>query len=243
MSELTNVIQQTSDYDKFSFLSNNREYNRKHVENLKKAFVENGNLTMVQPILVNENYEIIDGQHRFVAAQELGQPLFYTMVSGLGIENALSMNILHRSWTSEDYARSYALSGKKGYIDYLNLREEFPFASHSIMLSYIANAVRQTPHKKFREGDLVIEDLVTVRQRLENLGEIREIAPMHTSTHFAEALLKIMNSDLYKQAQMVAKLKTYPNRLQRFASTSDYLKALEDLYNFRNTEANHIRLY
>jgi hypothetical protein len=67
-------IQVTSDYDQFVIMEANREQNRGHIEAIKAAFGEMGNLTRVQPILVNERFEIIDGQHRFIACKELGEP-------------------------------------------------------------------------------------------------------------------------------------------------------------------------
>ena len=36
------------------------------------------------PIIVNENYEIIDGQHRYSASKELGLPIRYIVGEGYG---------------------------------------------------------------------------------------------------------------------------------------------------------------
>ena len=69
----------TKDYEKFSIKSYNRNLNRNHINELKEKFATIGYKDYL-PILVNENYEIIDGQHRFVACKESGLPIVYQVI-------------------------------------------------------------------------------------------------------------------------------------------------------------------
>lgn len=82
--ELSNVVQQTQEYDKFSLLSANRDISKGHVQSLKASIEKLGNITEKVPIIVNQNLEIIDGQHRFQALKELGLPVFYIVADGMG---------------------------------------------------------------------------------------------------------------------------------------------------------------
>lgn len=242
---LANVVQSSTDYDKFEFLVANRAQSRGHIEAIKRSFEENGNLTLVQPILINEKFQIIDGQHRFTACSELGEPIYYTMVPGLGVSEARSMNILHRNWTSDDYAASYANTGDKNYQTYLKLKEDYG-VSHSILLAYIANSNNHSERvfKNFREGNLVVEDVEKTKQRLDNLAEIGQYTDLVKSRNFALGMLRMMASENYDQKRMVSKVVLYgESQLKNYTNMSDTLHQLEEIYNFRQTEANRVRLY
>ena len=73
---------------------NPKELNTKEYENVKKSLEING---YAQPILVREDgdgFEIIDGQHRFLAAKELGYSEIYIYNAGqISDEDAKSMTI------------------------------------------------------------------------------------------------------------------------------------------------------
>lgn len=240
-----NVVQETSNYDQFSFLNDNRMTVPGHVANLKKAFEEVGNLTKVQPILVNERYEIIDGQHRFQAARELQEPIFFTMLPGLRIENARHMNILHRTWNLDDFGASYAAAGNEDYIVYNMLKEDYG-VNNSVLLSYALNDYNPTgAFSKFRKGDFTIGDLESTKYRLERLSQALEAVPhLKKDRSFALAYLKVQNTTGFDQARMLRKLNQVGESVvRRFANMADYLRALEEVYNFQISEANRLRLY
>lgn len=173
-----NIVQNTKQYDKFNLMSTNRQINRGHVELLKQSFTENGNLTMVQPILVNERHQIIDGQHRFQACKELEVPIYFTMVEGVGISHARSMNILQKNWTTIDFAYSYANEGRQAYKNFVGLVEDYPDFGHSVLLTYLYNGEFKGIFGAFRKGDLIFPDatVAEARQRLDLLSEATEIA-------------------------------------------------------------------
>jgi len=69
----------TYDYEIFKRMRGNRILNNSHVKNLVKSMKEK---YLPQPILVNKDMEIIDGQHRFAAAEELNLPIHYLIIDG-----------------------------------------------------------------------------------------------------------------------------------------------------------------
>jgi hypothetical protein len=241
---MENTILSTRNYDIFKFLHNNRELARGHVEALRKAFEETGNLTRVQPILVNENMQIIDGQHRFTVAKELGEPIFYIVSPGLTVTDARSMNILHRNWTIDDFARSYADGGDSNYIRYLILLDTFN-VSHTTLLSYINNEKKERQYSEFRAGDFSFtsEQQDAAIDKLSKLTEILEFLPVGRDNHFTLAYLQVLNVPDFNQKRMLTKAKRLGGQFKRYATIVDYLRALEELYNYQHTEANRVRLY
>lgn len=241
MDSTTPKIEKTRDYNKFKMLDANRETNRGHIESLKESFNTIGNLTRTQPILVNEKLEIIDGQHRFVAASELKEEVFYVVQGGLTVNDARQINILHRTWMAEDYARSYAASGLEDYITYLTLREDYPDFGHSIILA----AEYSNSHaifKIFREGDFKIEDLNSLREKLDLLMSLRELVGFMTK-YMGAAFLSIIGNPRYDHLRMLRKLKESPDALLRISSVEGNLRQIEELFNTGLHQNNRVRFF
>ena len=69
-------------------------------------------------IIVNENYEIIDGQHRFDVIKELGLPLNYVICGGYGLNEVHILNQNSKTWNVDDYLDGYCLLGYTDYLKY-----------------------------------------------------------------------------------------------------------------------------
>lgn len=242
-STLQNVVQVTSDYDQFKLIDANRNINRPHVEAIKASFVENGNFTKAQPVLINEKLEVIDGQHRLIACKELGEPVFYTMVPGLRVDNARKMNILHRQWRGIDYLKSYAREGRKAYTELLVLHEEYPTIALSTLLIYASGHQVSGYNRDFRSGDTQQFNITEARNRLDNLEELCQASPAFATKPVALALLQCMRSERYDQARMVRKVAHLAADLKPFQNVTDNLRQLEDIYNHQIAEANRVRFY
>ena len=78
-----NQIHQTTDYSMFQTLEGNRNLNKLHLKRLKNSFQKK---YLLSPIIVNEKFEIIDGQHRFEAGKQLGLPINFLIAPNYGIK-------------------------------------------------------------------------------------------------------------------------------------------------------------
>src|SRR5438876_9575188 len=85
MSEV-NTIMTTTAYEKFSFLITNRETLPKHILDLEESVNKYPFLLLIQPVLVNEHFQIIDGQHHYEVAKRLKVPFAYAQIPKIGIE-------------------------------------------------------------------------------------------------------------------------------------------------------------
>lgn len=250
MPRVASAIKKTTNYGMFKFMDANRDVIRSHVDKLKEAFNAIGNLTQVQPILVNERYEIIDGQNRFVAAMELGEPIYYTIYEGLGIRDARTMNILHRGWAVMDFARSYAETGNENYQIYLNLREAYGYGHTITLLFALGSMERGGSFNAFREGRFVVPGVAGAVDRLAKLQQMFEAAPqVGKDKNYAQAFLKILTSERedqggYDHDRMLTKLQaTGATILKKFATQAEYMRALEEVYNHRLSQRNRVYLF
>lgn len=240
------TTQSTRDYDKFKILDTNRDIIPRHVRSISKSIGEYGNFTKNVPIIVNENYEIIDGQHRFEACKALGEEIFFTVVPGLTWEDAVAMNRIHRTWTPFDYAKSYAVQGNKPYIDFLRYYETYGFQAGTIISAMLGVSHDIGGHlsgpRQFRSGGLTNDLPGHAEKLLGMLSEVQEILG-HCTRPQLMAFLRVFQAKEYDHKQMLHKLRMYGSNMQKFAGIQDNARQIEEIYNFHNAEENHVRLF
>lgn len=119
--ESTMKIYETKDYDAFKQMLGNRDAKSetKIVNSIKKVGY------VLNPIIVNEKLEIIDGQNRLGALKSLNLPVYYVVQEGLDVTACRNLNIGQTNWTTEDYIYSYADEGNQSYRRLASLMMEF----------------------------------------------------------------------------------------------------------------------
>jgi len=108
------MIQKTKKYDIFKFREDNRQkIDENHVKRLIES-IKNRNLLEFRPIMLNSDYEVIDGQHRLLAAKELNIEIFYEIHKDLKSGDIIELNVA-KTWQMEDYLNYYVKNGHKEY--------------------------------------------------------------------------------------------------------------------------------
>ena len=119
MQKEIGIVYWTDDLSMFKILKGNREVKGPRKEALVKSIEKNGYIA--NPIIVNEKYEVIDGQGRLAACKEIGSPIAYTIVANIGIDECQVLNMYTVNWKTEDYIRCFAELGNENYIRLLRL--------------------------------------------------------------------------------------------------------------------------
>jgi hypothetical protein len=97
--------------DKFTLIGTNRKVSMRHVNNLAEALIDH-NFTRESPILVNANFEVLDGQHRLEACRLLELGVWYTVSTiELTPMELATRNTYQKSWTSTDVLTLRAKEG------------------------------------------------------------------------------------------------------------------------------------
>lgn len=105
----------TKDYSKFKIIEGNRSINSTHLSNLTMSILKK-NMLNQNPIICNEKFEIVDGQHRFEVARNNKLEIFYLILEGAHIDEVVQLNSTNRMWHAMDYIDSYVTRGFKPYI-------------------------------------------------------------------------------------------------------------------------------
>ena len=125
-------VYQTDDYSKFKLVDGNRpiDHAKKIIESIKEIGM------LWQPILVNERFEIIDGQGRFLAMKTLKLPIIYIRQDGLTIKEVRYLNQNATIWKAKDYIHSYAVGSdsRSSYTNFEVVQRQFPEFGEKIIM-------------------------------------------------------------------------------------------------------------
>lgn len=110
MGKLIGKLYETKDYSKFKFLKGNRAIKEKRslIESIEKSGI-------LVPIDVNEKFEIIDGQTRFLIARKLNKSIPYIISKGLNLDDVIELNSTIKTWKIGDFIRKYSMDGMNEY--------------------------------------------------------------------------------------------------------------------------------
>ena len=239
-------VQETKDYKKFKNLKGNRALDNQHVHELITSFTRHGNLTNEFPIVVNEHMEIIDGQHRVAALKQLGWPVGYRVQEGLTIDTVRHINIAQKNWNWLDYANSYASLGNENYKRVLEIHEQFGYGFNVLALYGGFTGLKS----KVASGQYVSGELIFTPEQKEKtiklltmLKECEELLEPPRDRVFKRAMYTIFQSPEYDHERMLHKFGQYGDRLKSYSLVNDYLRAIEDVYNFNAKEGYVRRLF
>ena len=108
------TIYTTQNYDLFIFPDWNRDIAIPRVTKMVESIKKVGWLP--QPALVNEKFEVIDGQSRIKALEYLKMPVEFIIMPGIGREECQNLNRFQKNWTTRDFIDSYISEGNENYI-------------------------------------------------------------------------------------------------------------------------------
>jgi len=230
-------LQSTNDYSLFKLHPNNRDVDKKHVDSLKASMQVK---YIMQPIIVNNKMEVIDGQHRLKASEELGYEVYF-IKGDYELSDMVALNTNQKNWSLPDYVNYHATSGNKTYQQLLDLSNEFGVTISLVYYNTIANKdVSGNTNKKetktlsmFKNGTLQFnyEDTYALLEKASNVCIALETK---METRLVAAIRNINQSDNYDHDRMVAKCKKYNYLFELKRNASEYIDLLEQIYNFHN---------
>ena len=165
-NEVAGQVYKTLDYNVFKRIDGNRAINNKNYSKLINSMKEE---QLFIPILVNEKYEIIDGQHRFSAARELGLPIYYIVQEGYGINEVKKANMVGSNWTKADFLDMYITNGNEAYIQFNEISKTYGIKISNLikLFAYVQGLNQKIASKNFEEGTLNINGKEIILEYLE----------------------------------------------------------------------------
>lgn len=231
----------TNNYKLFSPFEGNRPTNQFHIKRLEKSLGENH---LPVPIVVDETYRIGDGQNRYEACMNLGLPIYYIVIPELTLEDVQLLNANVRPWDMDDYMDSYCDVGKNpDYHTYRGFKMLYNF-SHSICLIILTHGSNDKfVRNEFKDGILKITDIAYARECAEKITAVRVYYSGYSRRSFVYAMLKCFKNPEYDHELFIEKLSKQSAKFTDQPGVNDYMRLIEEIYNFRTYEQNRVRLY
>ena len=227
----------TTSYSRFKPVDGNRNKNLLHINRLKKSMSENYLFTV---IIVNEKYEIIDGQHRFDVIQELNLPLNYIICKGYGLKEVHILNQISKTWNSDDYLNGYCNLGYPDYIKYREFKEQYDIG-HNECLALLSGSIMRAGSDLFYSGLFKVKDDKEARRKIEKILLIEPYYAGFKRRSFIFAMLQLFKNPVFEFTEFLQKLKLQPTALVDCASITQYVSLIEEIYNYRRREKVNLR--
>ena len=221
-------IKNTRDYSLFKSITGNRDLNKSHVKRLLLIFGERPQKLQWVPILVNENHEVIDGQHRLEAAKKLEVPVYYRVIKGLTLEDCQALNSNSKMWTPNDYARAYCANGVDAYCKYLEFKQKWGL-NHDVVMRYLA---LETPitSTSFKDGYLEVPSLTRSNKYAKWLEEIGVYVKHYKLRAIALAFLEFCQEDYYDHDRMMKCCEAIGVQNQKFTQSEEAKEFLAGIW-------------
>jgi hypothetical protein len=197
-------IYTSSQYDKFKLSEFNREPG--HYKKVKESIKQN-DYTQYQPILVNGNLEIVDGQNRFLACKELGKPIHFTISEELHIFAAAQINQASKNWSSTDYAHHFARRGKESYIRLLDICAKHRQSISTVMAFGKQSGGSRSHTENIKNGTFEFRDDIDIDDFFEHMNIFDKYYHFSKRDKFVKAVANLYVNPDYDKSRMEARLR------------------------------------
>lgn len=224
------TINETTDYSIFKKLKSNRDVTKKRFNNVKESIDKVGWLS--QPVLVNENMEVIDGQARLEVLKSMNLPVEYIIQPGIGINECIHMNTGTKVWTLAEMIKTKAENQISDWDKFYKLMVEFE-VSPSVVAIALHNKSLKTISKNNYEISITDEQYVEARYLLGEYKKYEVVIgkfPGRTETKVSAVIYMIEHGVDTERA--VRSLKKLDKETFNGSGMIHMLKSMQDAYNY-----------
>lgn len=244
------AVQITANLDIFGKVLGNRPRNEAHVLRLMKSFQQE---YIPVPILVNNNLEIIDGQHRVEAARRLGLPVSYICLNGYGLAQVQRLNETNRTWVKNDFLDSYCDLKLKPYQQLKEFMKVYPEFSVGTAETIMKNSHYEKIYllddegnkigrrHTFKDGTFEVPDLGLAYENASKIEEYKPFFEGYYQSSFVRAMIALLKNPKFNNDIMISKLKMQPAALKFQTSIKQYIANVEEVYNYKSRAKVNLR--
>lgn len=234
-------IQKTKDYSMFKILDGNRGIKKSHIKKLSQSIQKSNHLNL-HPIVVNREYEIIDGQHRLECARLLGLDIFYILSDNVEDEHLIDCNVNQKQFECENYIDFFAIKEKRA--EYILLKDMLkssglkPKALMTLILGVVSPSILEflkTGKFKFPSNEKP-EEMLLNYLNFSSYVKDKRITPfsMFSNHAFTRAFRWLYKTNEFNEEIFFRKLDIRWFDLKPQRTSEDWYTLLISIYNFKN---------
>ena len=238
----------TKEYERFKLLGigKNRKIRLNHVEEIAEA-LKQSNFLINNPIKVNKDFYILDGQHRYLAAKKENLEIYYEIHSSLGMDEIIKENAGTLKWVSEDYLDYYVSINKEAYLIIKNVLDRWPKIKLSVVMLILTNTEGRNIWKRFKNGEIelnkninekYIKDMMLYLSYIinfvnDNLLKYKQIA---STQMFQQAVVLFMKRPNVCPEKFLKKLNYKVLAIHPCTKIKEYIDIFLHIYNFKESK-------
>ena len=228
----------TLNYSMFKAIRGNRLLNEPKIKRIMNDIKSGTDMLRYYPIVVDENMNVIDGQHRLYIAKKLKCNVYYIISKKATLHEIAKINSNTEKWSNDDFINCYIVNGNKNYEILRDFKDKyrFPLSVCQYLLMY-GDAVRDGGNDDikqiFQQGKFRVEKQQRATEIAENVLLFSRFKN-HKSRTFIVAISKIIHTGKCQLSEIVDKYNQQDESvLKQQANYKGYLTNLEEIYNYK----------
>lgn len=229
--ETEQKIKITREYEKFKKLDGNRPLDEAHVQRLMASMRKQ---VLFDPISVNSELCVVDGQHRLEARKRLNLPIPYFIVGDYGLQEVQTLNAQQKKWSINDFTKSFIELGSKDYVTYQWFRSKYELPHQESLL--LLMGMTEQPRNLatiFQLGGFKVKDLMGAKAKAEMIRQVEPFFDKFKHRSFVQAILWLLNNrpNCFKFDVFIKRLEAQPTALKPCTNRDQYIDLIEQIYN------------
>lgn len=250
-----NKVYKTYDLSIFTQIDGNRVPNLQHIKRLSDSIRVYG--MKCNPILVNEKFQVIDGQHRLMAAKEAESFVYYIIVNGYSLSEVHTLNLNQKNWTKKDFMDGYANMGVESYVKlkfFIEKNDDYTFgdclnlcsntSGYGSLSRYNEDRTDGRAYKMteiFEEGTWVGKDFKIAQDWANKIRMLKPYYLGYNRSTFVGTMITLFSNPNFDFNEFMHKVRLQPTALVDCANRDQYKTLIEDIYNYRSRNKISLR--
>jgi len=230
---IVNTVYETRNHNIFGKVIGNRDISRLNINRLKRSFEEK---QLQVPLIVNELYQVIDGQHRLEVCRELKLPITFIVVDGYTLEDVQRINSISRQWNIDDCVDSYCDLGNGNYMAYREFKNKFNFGHCESKLLLGIGDEHSKSSEWFKMGRMIVKNshIADGSRKAEMIYAVEPYYNGFKRRNFVKAMALLFKDSKFNHRTFIRKLSLQSMALQDQARVDQYVQNIEIIYNYRS---------
>jgi hypothetical protein len=235
-------ILETSELSIFTFFPENREIDPSKLKSIRKRMIDHG-WEKGSYLLVNEKYQVIDGQHRLTVARELNIPVQFIIVQGGTMTTVCERNSGNHNWNIINHLDTYV---KRGYNHYIKLdlfMKNFPDFRPTECMMLVKNSTGSSTRDVFETGNFETKNMDIAYQWGRYIVSLKPFfSKGYNKAIFVRALVRVLLKPDFSFEEFYYKVKLRPSSITMCGTVEQYVEMIESIYNYKRKTDNKINL-
>ena len=228
----------TREYNQFKILKGNRTLNEKKISKIIKEINGGFNMLPFCPIVVDEQMNIIDGQHRFEVSKRIESNVFYVVASSTSLYQIAKLNTNTERWKASDFINCYSELGIEDYktlAAFLKKYEMPKTASINLLEKGTPNqADNANCIERFESGNFRVNYLEKAEELAKLIYRFKGFKGFLT-TDFINTIYALSKNGKCDMEELIRQFQNYRDPLEHAQGVKQVKVALEQIYNYKKS--------